>query len=273
MLLELTALCLSMAGGPPASAKVDRCEGDGEGAYRVVELRSAEASLVLFGARHRTDPADPIVAELEQRVTAFSPSVILVEGPATSTHPSRKLAIEHGGEMGLLCWIASQRNIPCLSTDVPDGELARQLLRRHAPDEVLLFLTVRALATFNPRPPSQRPPGDLVAWSLQRYGPLAGLPQATKRDLARVCQRVLLRPWDPGAVTTAWHDPRKAELLTQRMSRESDGLREPYMLDQMLSAARSGARVFVALGEGHVCNMRDALRARWNDKRTRRDSD
>ncbi len=267
MLLELTALCLSVTGGPPASAKLDRCEGDGEGAYRVVELRNAEASLVLFGARHRTDPADPIVAELERRVASFSPTVILVEGPATATHSSRQVAIGHGGEMGLLCWFAAQRNIPCLSTDVPDAEQARQLLRRHAPDEVLLFLAVRALAYFNPRPASQRPPGDLVAWILQRYGPLVGLPNATSRDLARVCQRALHRRWDPSAVTTDWHDPRRSELLTQRMSRENNELRDPYMLEQMLSAARSGARVFVALGEGHVCNVRDALRTRWNSKR------
>lgn len=154
--------------------------------------------------------------------------------------------------------------------DLTEVEEARRLMRAHAPDEVLLFFVVRMLAYFNPRPPSQRPPGDMVAWGIRRYGPLVGRADATPADVARTCQAALHRPWKPGSVTTDWHDPRKSELLTQRMSRESNSLREPYMIEQLLAAATSGARVFATVGEGHVCNIRAELRARWNAAALRR---
>ncbi len=122
---------------------------------------------------------------------------------------------------------------------------------------------MRGLAYFNPRPADQRPPGDLVEWMLRRDAPLVGLPNATKGDLARICERTLRRPWDPAAVTTDWHDPTKDEMLTQRISREDDALRETYMLEQLLDAAKDGARVFAIFGEGHVCDLRTKLRAAW----------
>jgi hypothetical protein len=127
---------------------------------------------------------------------------------------------------------------------------------------------VRVLAYFNPRPASQRPPGDLVAWAIRRYAPLVGLPATTPGDVVvRACHRALHREWKPSEVTTDWHDPTKGDLLTQRMSRESNELREPYMLEQMLDAARDGARVFVTLGEGHVCNLRAEMLARMGASR------
>ena len=268
----LAALQLTMADRAPADsapAETGGCEGRGEGAYRVLELRGPDASLVLFGTRHKTDPADPALAEMERRVDALGPTIILVEGAIGPSHPDRRTAIAYGGEDGLLCWIARQRGIPCRSADLPESEEARRLLHRHSPEEVLLFLTVRVLAYFNPRPTSQRPPGELVAWAIHRYASLVGLPTTTTSDdLARVCERALHRRWNPSAVTTDWHDPTQDALLTQRMSRESNELREPYMLEQLLDAARNGARVFAALGEGHVCNVRAALGARWHEKQS-----
>jgi hypothetical protein len=205
------------------------------------------------------------MAELERRVIAFSPTLVLVEGPVEPVEQDRETAIAHGGEEGLLCHLAARRGIPCQSLDLPEAEEARRLLQRHAPDEVLLFLSVRVLAYFNPRPASQRPPGELVAWTLRRCGPLAGLPDATEEDLARAFERRLHRRWEPGAVTTACHDPARRALLTQRMSRESNALREPYMLDQLLAGARRGARVFASLGEGHLCDFQAELSRRWKD--------
>ncbi len=248
--------------GPPQVALAS-CNGRGEGALRVVELERDGAALVLFGARHRTEPSDPVLLELERRVAAFSPTLILVEGDGAGASPDKATAITHGGEAGLLCWLAVRRGIPCQSMDLPEAEEVRRLALRHSREEVLLFMTVRVLAYFNPRPPDQQPPGDLVAWAIQRYAPLAGLPATTtSADLGRVCERALKRRWDPAAVTTDWHDPTRDELLTQRMSKESNQLREPYMLERLRLAATPGSRVFAAAGEGHACNIQAALGGR-----------
>ncbi len=260
-----TALAVTVAlpvvGGAtePSASAYPRCDGTGSGPYRVLDLRRGDVRIVVFGARHRTDPTDSIFAELEQRFVSLDPTEVMVEG-AGPEPDDRDTAIRHGGENGLLCWLARQRKIPCRSLDLPEAEEARRLLREHPADEVLLFFVVRVLAYFNPRPASQRPPGDLVAFAIAHYAPLVGLSADSGPDLLeRTCRRALRRRWDPAAVTTAWHDPRKTDLLTQRMSRESNALREPYMLESMLGALQGRSRVLAVIGEGHVCNLAPLL--------------
>jgi hypothetical protein len=84
--------------------------------------------------------------------------------------------------------------------------------------------------------------------------------EATKADLAAIWERTLHRPCDPGDVTPEWHDPFKDETVIQRISREDNALREPFMIEQLVQAAKPGARVFAIFGEGHVCNLREPLK-------------
>jgi hypothetical protein len=49
-------------------------------------------------------------------------------------------------------------------------------------------------------------------------------------------------------------------MLTQRISREDNALREPFMAEQLILAARPGERVFAVFGEGHICNLRQPIR-------------
>jgi hypothetical protein len=133
-------------------------------------------------------------------------------------------------------------------------------MRRYPADEVLLYFVVRIVAYFNPRPADERPPGDIVEWALRRDAPLVGLPDATKADLSRIWESKLARPFDPAAATTEWHNPFKEDLITQRISREDNAIREPFMAEQLLLAAKPGARVFGVFGEGHVCNLEPLLR-------------
>lgn len=255
--LSLMYASISAAAG---EGEQDRCDGTGKGAFRSVELQGRHSTLVLFGDRHQTDPADPVFADIEQRVAELRPTIILVEGGLGPPETQRDVAIAHGG---FLCWLAAQRKVPCQSMDLSEVEEVRRLVQRHPRDEVLMFLVARVLAYFNGRPLEQRPPGNLVEWAVRRYRDDVGLPEATPADVAAAFERLLHRPWKPDELTTEIHDPRKSELVTQRMSQESNELREPYMLERLLAAAESGARVFATVGEGHLCRLQTELRARW----------
>jgi len=237
------------------------CKGEGEGNYRVIDVKNSDARVVVFGDRHSTDPADPFFHEVERLVTELSPTVIVVEGQPGGPKPeSRTVAIQHGGAGGLACWLASRSSVPCVYADLTEDEEARRLLKKYQADEVLVYFVVRVLAYFNPRPAAERPPGDLVEFALRRAAPLVGKPTASQEDLAMMWRRVLHRRFDPKEVTTDWHHPFKKEMITQRISREDNALREPYMIEQLIGAATPGARVFAVYGEGHVCSMRRRLR-------------
>jgi hypothetical protein len=51
------------------------------------------------------------------------------------------------------------------------------------------------------------------------------------------------------------------------MAAESNALREPRMLEGSLQAATRNARVLYAVGEGHLCDLREALLAQWRAER------
>lgn len=248
------------AAAPPA------CDGTASGGVHVLELAGPAGSVMLVGTQHRTDPADPVWDELERRVVGFKPTRYLVESlgkPAAS----REEAIQRGGESAFVCWLAAQQSAACGGLDLPESEEVARLRRKHTAEEVLLLKVIQVVAYFNPRPPDQRPPGDPLVWALKRYAPMAGLPDATPADIERICQQVLHRPWVTSEVTTEWHDPRRSDMLTQVMSQESNALREPYMLEQLLSAAGPGHRVFATVGEGHVCDLWSELSKRWAEVR------
>lgn len=259
-LLVLTVTAPTMAHPSPPAPVVDACDGTGKGPRRIVELRDRDGALLVFGGRHETDPDNPVFLELEQRAGQLDPTLILHEGGSGPPRPDRARAIATGG---FPCWLAGRRGIPCESLDLSESEEARRLAQRHPPDEVLMFLVVRVQAYFNGRPADQRPPGDLVDWAVRRYRDALHLPAATAADVAATFERVVGRPWRPGELTTEIHDPRRSELATQRMSQESNALREPYMIDCLLESSRGGARVLAIVGEGHVCRIQDELRERW----------
>ncbi len=244
LLLAWSLAAPSKAPAARAASDLEECDGTGKGPHRMVELSGRGGALRVFGDRHETDPADPVFLDLERRVNGFDPTVFLVEGDLGTPHSDRARAIASGG---FLCWLAGRRNVPCQSVDLPESEEARRLAKRHPPDEVLMFLVARVLAYFNGRPPDQRPPGDLVDWAVRRYRDALHLPAATASDVAATFERVLGRPWRPDELTTEIHDPRRSELATQRMSAESNALREPYIVERLLEATRGGARAFAVL--------------------------
>jgi len=226
----------------------------------VVEVGDAASRLVLFGAPHGTDPAHPVFDQIEAAFEQLAPGAALHEGTAPRLEAQREVAIRRHGEAGLIRWLAARAGFASASMDIPLPAEAR-LLRRALPlPEALLFLVVRQLASYNrktARVDFDGYFGDFFA----RIAPGLGL-AAIDWPMVEAAHRALLgRPLAARQVTALQTDPMRAELLTQRIARRSNRLRDAYMLRRLLAARAAQARVFAVVGVSHAVMLEPALRA------------
>jgi hypothetical protein len=224
----------------------------------VVDVRRDGARLVLFGGMHSSEPALPMFDLIERAFTRLAPEFALHEGTPPHPEPDREIAIRRYGEAGLVTHLAARAGIATASMDIPLAEEAR-LLRRELPQaEVLVFLVVRQLASFNRKTARMdfdgyfgdffeliAPPLDLAAidWPL----------------VEREHLRVMGHPLDAPRVTGHETNPMRDELLTQRIAQRSNRLRDEHMLGRLLDASARHRRVFAVVGVTHAVMLEPAL--------------
>lgn len=218
------------------------------------------ARLVLFGGSHSSDPALPMFDEIEAAFGQLSPAFVLHEGTPPHPEPDRESAIRRHGEAGLVTHLAARANIATASMDIPLAEEAHLLRRELSQREALVFLVVRQLASFNRKTARMDFDGyfgeffDLIAPPLE----LAAIdwPLIEREHL-----RVVGRPLAARCVTGRETDPLRDDLVTQRIARRSNRLRDEHMLRRLLAALAEHRRVFAVVGVTHAVMLEPALLA------------
>lgn len=224
----------------------------------VVDVRRDGRRLLLFGGWHSSDPALPMFDQIQTAFAQLAPEFALHEGTPPHPEPDREIAIRRHGEAGLVTHLAARAGIATASMDIPLGEEAR-LLRRQLPQgEALVFLVVRQLASFNRKTARIDFDGyfgeffDLIAPALE----LAAIdwPLIEREHL-----RVVGHPLVAGRVTGHETDPLRDDLVTQRIARRSNRLRDERMLRRLLDALAEYRRVFAVVGVTHAVMLEPAL--------------
>ena len=226
----------------------------------LVDVARGGSRLLLFGVRHSSEPADPMFDQIEAAFATLSPAFALHEGTPPQVEPDREIAIRRHGEAGLVRHLAARAGIETASMDIPLAEETQLLRRTLAPDEVLVFLVVRQLASFNrktARMDFARYFGDFFAL----ISPPLELATIDWPLIEAAHVRVLGRPLAARQVTATETDPMRAELPTQRMARLSNRLRDEHMLRRLLDALAVHERVFATVGVSHAVMLAPALDA------------
>ncbi len=223
----------------------------------VVDVAREGTRLLLFGGRHSSDPTDPMFDEIEAAFANLAPVFALHEGTPPAVETEREIAIRRHGEAGLVRHLAARAGIDTASMDIPLAQEAR-LLRREIPQgEVLVFLVVRQLASFNRKTARMDFDGYFRDF-FDRIAPALDL--AIDWPLIEAEHvRVLGRPLAARRVTAIETDPMYDELPTQRISRLSNRLRDEYMLGRLIDALAEHERVFATVGVSHAVMLEPAL--------------
>ena len=224
----------------------------------VVDVRRDGARLVLFGGWHSSDPTLPMFDQIETAFLELAPDFALHEGTPPHPETEREIAIRRHGEAGLVTNLAARVGIATASMDIPLAEEARLLRRDLTQAEALVFLVVRQLASFNRKTARMDFDGyfgdffDLIA-------PALGLAAIDWPLIAREHLRVVGHPLDGERVTGHETNPMRDDLLTQRIARRSNRLRDEHMLRRLLAALNDYRRVFATVGVTHAVMLEPAL--------------
>jgi hypothetical protein len=197
----------------------------------------------------------------DQIETAFSnlaPAFALHEGTPPAIEPLREIAIRRHCETGLVRHLAARAGIATDSMDIPLVEEARILCREIGPDDALVFLVVRQLASFNRK--TARPDFDAYFGDFfDLIAPGLGLAAIDWPRIENEHVRVLGRPLSARHVTGVETDPMRDDLPTQRIARLSNRLRDEHMLDRLIKTLAENERVFATVGVTHAVMLEPAL--------------
>lgn len=213
-------------------------------------------SVVVFGATHTRDPADPQLATLEGAFERLRPTVVLVEGRLGFLLPGIMDPVVHHGEGGKVNALARAAGARVYSWDLPKDVLARRLVEKFTPEQVSLYVVLTpyfSMLRFG-KPAS---PDDFVSGFLHRAAiPELGGAIRSVADIDRVWQRDFQGKPDWRDTSDEYELPGYFSAL---MSGSNDA-RNEHLVRLLLHLRGQGERVFAVTGSSHAVCVEPALR-------------
>jgi hypothetical protein len=201
---------------------------------------------------------------IEAAFTELAPSFAMHEGTPPAVEADREVAIRRHGEAGLVSWLASRAGISTASMDIPLPEEAALLAHELPRRDVLVFLVVRQLASFNRKTARMDFDGYFNEFFALVAPPL-GLRAVDWPMIEEEHLRMMGTPLVRSDVTGVETDPLREALPTQRIAARSNRMRDEHMLRRLVGAAGAHGRVFATVGVTHAVMLEPALRAAFED--------
>ena len=255
---------------PPASlpapilsmAQYDLVAGTHARPY-VVRIETATGGLVLFGAGHTRDPADPQLAMLRREWDTFRPTVALVEGRLGFILPYVMDPVEEYGEMGAAAAMARASDVRLYSWEPRrEWEIGR-MLDSFPPRRVAVFYVLRPYFSqlrFG-RPAD---PEDFVEEYRRKRTAYPGL-EGTLPSMEAIDS--LWSEDFPGLPD--WRETSDEHGLPgylADLSARSNALRDEHLAAVLLDLVGRGERVFAVSGSSHAVKLDGALHAALEER-------
>jgi hypothetical protein len=224
----------------------------------VVTIEAGRGGLLLFGAQHTREPADPQLDTLRALWSAFRPTVGLVEGRLGFLLPGLMDPVAEFGEMGAAAALARADNIPLYSWEPRrEWEIAR-MLDSFPPQRVALFYVLRPYFSqlrFGAPPDPERFVEEYRR-KRTRYPGLEGtLPSVATID------SVWSRDFAGGPDWRRTSDEYGLPGYLSELSARSNALRDEHLAAVVAALTARGERVFGVTGSSHAVKLEAAARA------------
>jgi hypothetical protein len=215
-------------------------------------------SIVFFGAAHTNDPADPQLAAIETKWSAFKPTVALYEGRRNGYFIGPLYRLGGISEPEVVHRLARRDGVRMVSLEPSYEDEVATLLRKWTPEEVALYFTMRVYWSEAGGKADEK----LALHLLEKRTNTPALANSIKSiaDIDRVWKQHYPQY---GEWRTRTSEPEEG--TWRELSEASRRVRGEHMARTLIDLARKGERAFAVVGSGHVIRtewmLRDAFGA------------
>ncbi|KAB2920246.1 MAG: hypothetical protein F9K22_15005 [Bacteroidetes bacterium] len=215
-------------------------------------------SLVLFGAEHTKDPADPQLDSIIAQWDRLRPTVALVEGRLGLLFRWTSDPVKAFGEGGRVVDVAKSGGIRCYTWEPSQDDEVAWMLERYPPKRVALFYILRPyfgqVRHDRPEDPDGWIEGTIARRTRWRglEGTIAGTAELDSIWRTDFTGR---KDWRDTDDRYGW--PGYLDELAAR----SNAYRDEHFARVIVGLVRNGERVFAVCGSSHAVKLERALRS------------
>lgn len=226
----------------------------------ILGFKAGAGELLFYGAEHTGDPKNAQIADIEQRWTAFHPTVVYNEGGNPPTLGDRDAAVQKYAEAGLLRFLAGRDRVPVATFEPSFDEEIAYALKSYTPQQVKVFYALRQAAEARVAAQEGGLDERIKDW-LSGYLPAHGLknPPNTLEELAAACKSLFPELADWHRVPEDWFDPTQSRHYTNDLANDTGVFRDKHIFHVLVERAKRDDRVFAVIGASHVVVQEPAL--------------
>ncbi len=224
----------------------------------IVELETESGGAVLlYGAEHTQDPADPQLADIRERWDAFKPDVALVESRLGIMFPGLMDPVETFGEPGAVAALAKRDKVELYSWEPTEEQRIQALLEQPFSRRQIALSVILGPYFGNLRHGKPADPDAWIAEYVRKRGSLPGI----EGEISTVAE--LNAAWDAEFPDGPdWRAVSDQYGLPGYLARvDGNMVRDEHLLQGLLDLAGQGRRVFVIAGSAHAVKLDAVLRS------------
>jgi len=230
----------------------------------IVEIDTQNGgALLLYGSEHTQDPDDPQIADIQNRWSAFHPTIAFVESRLGFFIQGFQNPVVEYGEMGWAFSLARKDNLPVYTWEVPREREIQYALEEYPKEQVALFYILRPyfsnLRYGKPDDPetvaedyisehSNYPEIENVIFSVEQIDAIWERDFPNEEDWRDTSDQFGL----PGYL---------AEIATR-----SNQVRDEHFVRVIIDLVQKRERVFAIAGSSHAVKLEPALRSTLSTK-------
>lgn len=224
----------------------------------IVKVAAPQGAVLLFGAAHTRDPADPELGMLDREWKAFGPTVTLVEGRLGFLVPGLMDPVKFYGEMGAAAALARAGGIRIYSWEPRRETEVARMLDSFPPPRLALFYVLRPYFSQLRFGRPADPEGFVEEYRRIRTG-YPGL-EGTLPSIGAI-DSLWARDF---AGLPDWRDTSDEYGLPGYLgdiAARSNAIRDEHLAAVIVDLVRRGERVLAVAGSSHAVKLDRALRA------------
>ncbi len=215
-----------------------------------------QGAVLVYGAEHTRNPADPQVADLAARWAHFAPTVALVESDLGMMFPAFMNPVETFGEVGAVHALARDAGVPTFTWEPPDERLVQSLIEQgFTPREVAMRMILGPYFSNLRHGRPDRPEAFVEEFRAERVR-WAGL-EGTLDSIAAIDAEWAAR-FPDGPDWRGVSDEFGLPGFLGKM--DANRARDEHFARVIVALVRRGDRVFAVCGSSHAVKVERALR-------------